>query len=79
MKKELWNEGQEEINGFDSETEQDMKESVNEPLEETDEENELKPWLPIRKKSRKTPRKTTQVLQNNQKNKSYWEHTTSQV
>ena len=42
-------EEQEETYDFDSEIEESMEESDNEPLEETNEENKLTPRLPIRR------------------------------
>ena len=53
MEEELGNEELEKTYDFHSEIEQDMEESDNELLEETDEENQLRPWFPIRRNQEK--------------------------
>ena len=47
---------------FDYETEEGMKERDNEPLEETDEENELRPRSPIKETKKDTKEKQHRFL-----------------
>ena len=79
MEEKLGNEPQEMTYDLDSETGQSMKEIDNEPLEETDEENVLRPGSPLRRKQERYEEKTRQIPENNQEPKSNQGDTTIQI